>query len=90
MTGREVLLEMDNKKFLWYKLEKAALKHAKISGGLDYFESFVSLGTLVPLYGGGNENTEVQSNRREVRQVSECIFYLIFRLYCFFSRAIKT
>ncbi|MCE3215511.1 hypothetical protein HAX54_002633 [Datura stramonium] len=30
MTGREVLLEMDNTKFLWYSLEKKSLKHAKI------------------------------------------------------------
>ncbi|MCE0482007.1 hypothetical protein HAX54_040308 [Datura stramonium] len=55
MTGREVLLEMDNTKFLWYSLEKKSLKHAKIRSGLDSFESFVNLGTLVPLYGGGNE-----------------------------------
>lgn len=55
MNGREVLLEMDNRKFLWYSLEKKSLKHAKISGGLDSFESLVSLGTLVRLYGRGNE-----------------------------------
>lgn len=54
VTGKEVLLEMDNRKFLWYSLEKKSLKHAKISGGLDTFESFVVLGSLFPLYGGGN------------------------------------
>ncbi|XP_059275484.1 F-box protein CPR1-like [Lycium ferocissimum] len=55
----EVLLEMDNKKFLWYNLEKKAIKHARISGGFDYFESFVSLGSLVPLYGNGYEKIEL-------------------------------
>lgn len=55
VTGKDVLLQMDNRKFLWYSLEKKSLKHAKISGGLDTFESFVSLGSLIPLYGGGNE-----------------------------------
>ncbi|OIT31985.1 f-box protein cpr30 [Nicotiana attenuata] len=58
VTGKEVLLEMDNRKFLWYSLEKKYLKHAKINGGLDFFESFVNLGTLVPLYGGENEKDE--------------------------------
>ncbi|CAN4123179.1 unnamed protein product [Withania somnifera] len=51
-TGKEVLLEMDNRKFLWYSLEKKSLKHAKVSGGSDTFESFVNLGTLMPLYYG--------------------------------------
>ncbi|MCD7458691.1 hypothetical protein HAX54_038907 [Datura stramonium] len=55
VAGREVLLEMDNRKFIWYNLEKKSLRHAKISAGLDSFESFVSLGTLIPLYGGENE-----------------------------------
>ncbi|KAM3322580.1 hypothetical protein P3S67_003731 [Capsicum chacoense] len=59
VTGREVLLEMDHRKFLWYNIEEKALKRAKISVGLAYFESFVSLGNLVPLYGGGNERTEL-------------------------------
>lgn len=54
-TGREILLEMDNRKFLWYSLEKKSLKHAKVSGGLDTFESFVNLGTLMPLYYGGGD-----------------------------------
>ncbi|PHT99344.1 hypothetical protein BC332_31687 [Capsicum chinense] len=55
MTGGEVLLEMDNRKFLWYNLEKKSLKHAKIGGGLNSFESFVNFRILVPLYGRGNE-----------------------------------
>ncbi|PHT24844.1 hypothetical protein CQW23_35491 [Capsicum baccatum] len=47
---------MDKRKFLWFSLEKKSLKHAKVSGGLDTFDSFVTLGTLVPLYyGGGDE-----------------------------------
>lgn len=56
VTGREVLLEMDKRKFLWFSLEKKSLKHSKVSGGFDTFDSFVTLGTLVPLYyGGGDE-----------------------------------
>ncbi|PHT58522.1 hypothetical protein CQW23_00885 [Capsicum baccatum] len=60
VTGREVL-EMGHRKFLWYNIEEKALERAKISVGLDYFESFVSLGTLVPLYGGGNERTDFEA-----------------------------
>ncbi|KAK6802618.1 hypothetical protein RDI58_000400 [Solanum bulbocastanum] len=60
VTGKEVLLEMDNRKFLWYSLERKLLKHAKISGGLDTFESVVCLGSLVPLYGGGNEKDRMK------------------------------
>ncbi|XP_059295102.1 F-box protein CPR1-like [Lycium ferocissimum] len=51
VTGKEVLMEMDSKKFLWYSLEKKSLKHAKITGGLDCFESFVTFENLAPLYG---------------------------------------
>ncbi|XP_009797750.2 LOW QUALITY PROTEIN: F-box protein CPR1-like [Nicotiana sylvestris] len=65
VTGKEVLLEMDNRKFLWYSLEKKSLKHAKINGGLDFFESFVNLGTLVPLYGGGNDGGENEKDEKE-------------------------
>ncbi|PHU28874.1 hypothetical protein BC332_00967 [Capsicum chinense] len=59
MIGREVLLEINHRKFMWYYLEEKALNHVTISVGLDNFESFVGLGTLVPLYEGENERTEL-------------------------------
>ncbi|KAM3322596.1 hypothetical protein P3S67_003747 [Capsicum chacoense] len=59
MTGREVLLEINHRKFMWYDLEEKALNHVTISVGLDNFESFVGLETLVPLYEGENERTEL-------------------------------
>ncbi|KAM3397370.1 hypothetical protein P3S68_000882 [Capsicum galapagoense] len=59
ITGREVLLEINHRKFMWYDLEEKALNHVTISVGLDNFESFVGLETLVPLYEGENERTEL-------------------------------
>ncbi|KAF3675204.1 hypothetical protein T459_01064 [Capsicum annuum] len=60
ITGREVLLEINHRKFMWYDLEEKALNHVTISVGLDNFESFVGLETLVPLYEGLIMNEDFQ------------------------------
>ncbi|XP_059295103.1 F-box protein CPR1-like [Lycium ferocissimum] len=69
VTGKEVLMEMDGRKFLWYSLEKKSLKHAKISGGLDCFETFVSFDTLVPLY---EKHGKKGIEERDVSVIEEC------------------
>ncbi|PHU29633.1 hypothetical protein BC332_01726 [Capsicum chinense] len=64
-TGKEVLLEIDNTKLLWYSLEKKSVKPAKVSGGLEAFESFVNLGTVVPLYYGGGDEKGTKKGMEE-------------------------
>ncbi|PHU29648.1 hypothetical protein BC332_01741 [Capsicum chinense] len=76
VTGREVLLEMDKRKFLWFSLEKKSLKRAKVSGGLDTFDSFVTLGTLVPLYYGGGDEKDGKKGVEEQDDSGGVLFSL--------------
>ncbi|KAK9268108.1 hypothetical protein L1049_010548 [Liquidambar formosana] len=67
-SGREVLLEQNNKKIIWYDLEKKRVRDVQIHGSPRSIKAEICFGSLVPLNGDGRIDGKKQQAQEKKKK----------------------